>query len=152
MFTSTASTLTLSRFPPLGSLQQCGQLLRGECQDDSALGLLPCLRALPQGLQGEDSQSGVLFFCSPLCPPSVPSSRACGGENAAPLRLHLCRRTWHKVPVQKKQERPAGSDTRSCSVEAGSPHPTPPHPLPSATPSLLHPRTPSPCFPPTHTS
>lgn len=149
VFTSTASTLALSRFPPLGSLQQCGQLLRGECQDDSALGLLPCLRALPQGLQGEDSQSGVLFFCPPAVPsttPSVPASRACGGENAAPLRLHLCRRTWHTVPGQKKQERPAGSDTRNCSVEAGPPHPIPPrfplHLPPSSIPGRPRPASP----------
>lgn len=70
-----ASTLALSSFPILGSIQQCGQLLWGECQDGSTLGVLPCLRALPQGLQGEGPIAGASFAC--LC--------------ATRVRLHLPR-------------------------------------------------------------
>lgn len=56
VFTYVASTLPLSSFPILGSFQQCGELLWRECQDDSALGVLPCVCALHQGLQGEDAK------------------------------------------------------------------------------------------------
>lgn len=56
VFTYVASTLALSFFPILGSLQQCGELLWRERQDDSTLSLLPRVCALHQGLQGEDAQ------------------------------------------------------------------------------------------------
>lgn len=55
VFTNIAPTLALSSFPILGSLQQCGELLRRECQDDSTLSVLPRVCALYQGLQGEDA-------------------------------------------------------------------------------------------------
>lgn len=52
--TRDSSTLSPFSSPPLpGGLQQRGELLRGERQDGPALGLLPRVCALHQGLQGE---------------------------------------------------------------------------------------------------
>lgn len=62
VFTYIASTLALSSFPILGSFQQCGELLWRECQDGSTLCVLPCVCALHQGLQGEDTKQ-----MPPLC-------------------------------------------------------------------------------------
>jgi len=44
----------------LGSLQQCGELLWRECQDDSTLCVLPRVCALHQSVQGEDSKLSSL--------------------------------------------------------------------------------------------
>lgn len=65
VFTYIASTLALSSFPILGSFQQCGELLWRECQDDSTLRVLPCVRALRQGLQGEDTKQMTPLSCFP---------------------------------------------------------------------------------------
>lgn len=64
MFTNIASSLALSSLI-LGSLQQCGELLRREPQDDSTLGVLPCIRALYQGLQGKDDKQRQHLWISP---------------------------------------------------------------------------------------
>lgn len=75
VFTYITSTLSLSSFPILGSLQQCGELLWRECQDDSTLRVLPRVCALHQGLQGEDAkQTQQLCIFSRFCTDKVPLS------------------------------------------------------------------------------
>lgn len=49
----------------LGSLQQCGELLWREPQDDSTLSVLPCVCALCQGLQGE-AEAPSTVYAAPL--------------------------------------------------------------------------------------
>lgn len=107
VFTCMASTLALSSFPTLGSFQQCGQLLRGECQDGSTLGVLPCLRALPQGLQGEGPIAGAISAhpCATRVQLRLPYQlEILLEENAARLWLHRCRRTWRIIPGQKNRK------------------------------------------------
>lgn len=60
MFTNFTPTPPLSFFPILGSIQQCGELLWRERQDDSTLGVFPCVCALYQSLQGEDTSRGSI--------------------------------------------------------------------------------------------
>lgn len=115
VFTYMASTLALSSFPILGSIQQCGQLLRGECQDSSTLGVLPCLRALPQGLQGEGPIMGASL---PLCHQGAAPSPASvieppGEERGTALAVSILQGLAYN-PWPEKQERPAGSDTRTA--------------------------------------
>lgn len=138
-----ASTLALSSFPTLGSFQQCGQLLRGECQDGSTLSVLPCLRALPQGLQGEGPIAGAISAhpCATRVQLRLPYQLERGPAQAASVPQDMAHN-----PRPEKQERPAGSDTRTAVFRLVPPPP-------SAHPSLLHPRTASPCFHhTTHTS
>lgn len=142
VFTYMASTLALSSFPTLGSLQQCGQLLRGECQDGSTLGVLPCLRALPQGLQGEGPIACAIFAhpCATRVQLRLPYQlEILLEENVAGLWLHQYHRTWHIIPGQKNRKDQLGLTPELPCLDWCPP-------LPSASPSLLHPRTASPCF------
>lgn len=137
----TSSTLALSSFPTLGSLQQCGQLLRGECQDGSTLGVLPCLRALPQGLQGE-GPIACAIFAHPLChqgaaPYSVSVRNPPGGERSRALAASVPQDMAYN-PRPEKQERPAGSDTRTAMFRLVPP-PFPLHLPPSSIPGQPHP-------------
>lgn len=106
-----ASTLALSSFPTLGSFQQCGQLLRGECQDGSTLSVLPCLRALPQGLQGEGPIAGAISAnpCATRVQLRLPYQLERGPAQAASVPQDMAHN-----PRPEKQERPAGSDTRTA--------------------------------------
>lgn len=139
VFTYMASTLALSSFPILGSIQQCGQLLRGECQDGSTFGVLPCLRALPQGLQGESPIAGASYACpyAPGCS-SISSSvtEAPGKEGGTALAVSVPQDLAYN-PWPEKQERAAGSDTRTAVFRLVPPFPL--HLPPSSIPGQPRP-------------
>lgn len=113
VFTYIASTLALYSFPILGSLQQCGELLRRECQDDSTLSVLPCVCAIHQGLQGEDTKQCLCIF-SYFFTDRVQISLLVRGEvpwfqtwmlsqwdqSRVELLLCVCHRTWRIVRGQ----------------------------------------------------
>lgn len=101
MFTNIASSLALSSLI-LGSLQQCGELLRRESQDDSTLSVLPCICALYQSLQGEHAKQKQHLCISPhFCVDRVQFSLLVNWEvpwfvsqRRAEFWLPLCHRTW----------------------------------------------------------
>lgn len=109
VFTNIAPSLALSSLPTLGSLQQCGELLRRERKDDSTLGVFPRVCALYQSLQGEDPRAGAASCVSPhVCADELQLSLLVGWEvpwfvseqSGAEPWLPLCHRTWRIVRGQ----------------------------------------------------